>query len=123
MPHNKKIININRLSKLTQDDTSSEAMIFFENHASLKNKISPSSEIISFSTDSSDAGKDNSDLEKANINMERQLFTRKGNSELPWVFNLFLKTLNYVLSNRLEIILYMIFIAMAGIFISLQIKR
>lgn len=119
----KKIFNINRLSRLVQNDTSSDEVIFFENYSNMKNKTISSSENFSFFAESSGPGKNNSGLVKTQIDIGMQTLTKKENTELPWIFNLFLKILNYALNNRVEIILYMIFIALIGYFISLQIKQ
>ena len=120
---NKKLFNINRLSRLVQDDTSSNSSIFFENYAELKNKMNPSSKAPSYFTESSAINKNNLDFVHTDINTTRQIYTRKDNSQLPWVFKFFLKILNYILNNRVEIILYIIVIAVTGYFISFQVRR
>jgi len=115
---NKNLLSINRLSGLTQDDISSNKAVFLKKYSNLKNKTSPLSE--NAATRIID---DNPDLVNADTAMGKQILTGKENSELPWIFSLFLKILNYIFNNRLEIILYMIFIAVVGYFISLQVRR
>jgi len=73
--------------------------------------------------DSSKVAKNIVDFKKIDGDMGRQIIGRKENSELPWVFRFFLKILNYILMNRVEVILYMIFIAVIGCFIALLIRR
>ncbi len=47
----------------------------------------------------------------------------RATDELPWIFTFLLKIINYTLKNRIEIMLYMVFIALAGYIISLQARR
>ena len=53
----------------------------------------------------------------------RPVTAGRNNDELPWIFNFLLKIINYTLNNRVEILLYLIFIALAGYIISLQARR
>nr|NJM01619.1 tetratricopeptide repeat protein [Desulfobacula sp.] len=55
-------------------------------------------------------------------NNERQGFSKRKSHELPWFLNGLLKLLNYIINNRLEIMLYMIFMVMIAFLISLSKK-
>lgn len=120
---NKKIININRLSSVSQEDGLSEKALSVILDGDAENRQISTLNMTADPKDSSRIAQRALDLEKKDIDMGRQILVRKENSELPWIFNLFLKILNYMLMNRLEVILYIIFAAVAGYFISLQIRR
>jgi len=74
--------------------------------------------IISYTPSSDDTGNTRGSDYKG-----QQSILRKESHELPWILNLLLKLLNYIVTNRLEIILNIIFITIIGFFISLKIKK
>jgi hypothetical protein len=115
---NKKLFNINRLSRLTQDD-----IIFIENYSSLKNKIISSSRPFSYVAGATAQIDHTPDRARAPVNTVRQNFTGQDHSELPGVFSFLIAVLNYLLTNRVEIILYMIFACLVGFIISLYLRR
>lgn len=119
----KKIFNINRLSSLSLDVDSSNEAIVIKDRSDLQNATEPILKSIFYNTDSLKGKNNNSALLQTNRNAGMPVLIRQENRELPWAFNLFLKILNYVLNNRVEFIFYMTFIAAAGFFISLQMKR
>jgi len=120
---NEKIININRLNNVSQEDVLSKGTMSVVLDGDAENRQISALNMTADATDSSKIVERMRDLNKTEVDMGRQILMRKENSELPWIFNLFLKILNYMLMNRVEVILYMIFAAVAGYFISLQIRR
>jgi hypothetical protein len=120
---NNKLFNINRLSRLTQDDIPSDEIIFIENYSSLKNKITPSSRPLAYVAGSTAQIDHTPDRSRAPVNTVRQNFTGQDNNELPWVFSFLITLLNYLLNNRVEIILYMMPVCLVGFIISLYLRR
>ncbi len=57
------------------------------------------------------------------VDTGQQHLLRKESRELPWVLNVLLRLLNYIVKNRLEIMLYMVFTAMIVFLISLKLKK
>lgn len=119
----KKLINIRQLSQWTLDDISSNETRSMENDSNLNHRTTSLPADTFYNADFSAGVEKTSDVEKTDAVTVRQIFSGKKSTELPWIFTLFLKILNYVLNNRVEIILYMIFIAVVGYFISLQVRR
>jgi len=120
---NEKIININRLSIMSQESILSKEALSVALEGDAENRQISALNMTADAKNSSKAVERTLDLKKADVDMGRQILMRKDNSELPWIFNLFLKILNYMLMNRIEVILYMIFAAVVGFFISLQMRR
>lgn len=44
-------------------------------------------------------------------------------TKLPWIFEFFLKSFSYVMNNRIEIMLYALFIVLIGFMVSLKVQR
>jgi len=120
---NEKILNINRLGSMPQEDILSKETLSVVLDADKRNKQILSLNMAADVKDSSKVVKSIVDFKKIDGDMGRQIIDRKENSELPWVFRFFLKILNYMLMNRIEVILYMIFIAVVGYFIVMLIRR
>jgi len=119
---NKKLFNIKRLSRTTQDDVLSNEAIFVADYSLLKNRTNTSLTTISYFSDFITRIDDNPDIDNADITA-KQIFTNKKKNSLPWIFKVFLKILNYILNYRLEIILYSTAIVIVGYFIILHIRR
>ena len=113
---NEQLFNIDRLSRFSRDMVSSGDTLFVDG-------TDPLPETLVYGSASSNGRGKDPDRIKPNIATTRQIFTRSENTELPWVFNFLLKTINYILNNRVEIILDMIFIATIGFFISLKVRK
>ncbi|OGR45834.1 MAG: hypothetical protein A3J80_13705 [Desulfobacula sp. RIFOXYB2_FULL_45_6] len=52
-----------------------------------------------------------------------QVLSKTNHRDLPWILNGLLKLLNYIVSNRLEIMLYLIFITMIVFLTALKIRK
>lgn len=120
---NKKLFNINRLRRLTRDDTQSDEIVFIENYANLKNNTKPSPRSVSYVAGAPAHIDHPPDLASQPINTLRQNFTGQENRELPWVFTFFMAIVNYILTHRVEILLYMLFVCFAGFIFSLYVRR
>jgi hypothetical protein len=57
------------------------------------------------------------------LNTGPQVLSKTNHRDLPWILNGLLKLLNYIVSNRLEIMLYMIFITMIAFLTALKIRK
>jgi hypothetical protein len=57
------------------------------------------------------------------LNTGPQALSKTNHRDLPWILNGLLKLLNYIVSNRLEIMLYMIFITMIAFLTALKIRK
>lgn len=57
------------------------------------------------------------------LNKGPQVLSSTKNRDLPWILNGLLKLLNYIIANRLEIMLYLIFITMIVFLTALKIKK
>jgi len=121
---NKKLFNISRLAKLTQADTLSDETIFLEDFSKLKNNLTnPLQNIIVDNIGFAKVIEGNPELGETQIDTGMPVILKNDKNALPWIFRIFLKILNYAIGNRVEIILYMIFITIIGYFIALQVKQ
>lgn len=66
---------------------------------------------------------DNIENKGRNTDISQAGFSRKESSDLSWNVNALLKFIGYIVNNRLEIMLYMIFIIMIILLISLKLKK
>ena len=53
---------------------------------------------------------------------QKQVVNR-GTENLPWIFTVALKVINYIMNNRIEIIVYTMFVILAGFLISLKAQK
>ena len=120
---NERLFNINRLSKITQDDISIGETIYIENYSRLKNNSGSSLKSISYFAEST-AGIDNTtNLTKTTFNTTRESIGGQEDKKLPWVIRFFLEILKYIVNNLVEMTLYFLFIAFVALFISLRLRR
>ena len=59
----------------------------------------------------------------ADLSRQSNVLLNQPDASLPWIFDRFLKFWKYVLDHRIEIITYMMFILLAGFFVSLRVKK
>lgn len=118
-----QLLTINRRINLTQDDVLTNNTLYIENRSDLKDKTILLVEAGPDNTGASAKNENNSYLTTADVNTKGPRHTVNEDSQLPWGLNFFWEIFNYLLNNRIEIILYMIFIAAIGFFISVKVKR
>ncbi|MEE4364458.1 MAG: hypothetical protein V2J08_11020 [Desulfotignum sp.] len=59
----------------------------------------------------------------ADLSRQSNVLLNQPDASLPWIFDRILKIWKYVLDHRIEIITYMMFILLAGFFVSLRVKK
>jgi len=59
----------------------------------------------------------------ADFSRPANVLLNQPDTSLPWIFDRFLKIWKFVLEHRIEIITYMMFILLAGFFVSLRVKK
>lgn len=115
----KAISHVNFLGQNFKDTESDESPIHLEHLSSVNNELNTSEKSRIYAISQGD----DSIRGSGTATPKQQGLSRKQSSELPWILNGLLKLLNYIVNNRLEIMLYTIFIAMIVVLISLRLKR
>lgn len=110
--------HINALGFNSKGIEADPTLLGLEYLSSVNNELSSSTKNLS---DSVSSGK----IENAGrtLNTGPQVISRTNHRDLPWILNGLLKLLNYIVSNRLEIMLYLIFITMVVFLTALKIRK
>ena len=114
----KTMSHINFLGHLSKDTDSEQNSMILDHLSSTNSEIDTSEKDISYIRSS-----EGIEEKRGAPNTDQQSLLRKESRELPWILNVLLKLLNYIVSNRLEIMLYMIFMSLIVFLISLKIKK
>ncbi len=59
----------------------------------------------------------------ADLSRQSNVLLNQPDASLPWIFDRILKFWKYVLDHRIEIITYLMFVLLAGFFVSLRVKK
>lgn len=114
----KTMSHVNVLGFILKEVESGQPPLILEHQSSVNDEFNSPTKNFS---DSLSTG--NTENAGRTVKTGQQDLSRKNNRELPWILNGLLKLLNYIVNNRLEIMLYMIFITMVVFLISLKIKK
>ncbi len=116
-------IAINRMEMPTFSESLGDNIIVSDIHSGMTSGGENVSERFQYQNNNIDARKVQTRQVDLELNLQREALMRERATQLPWIFKVFLKVWNYVLTHRVEIILYSMFILLAVFFISLRVGR
>lgn len=119
----KQINNISVVNSFFQEDGSFKKFDM-ETSPLWDQKRKEFSENITFDSGSDNAIKTGFTVNsKQLVSMREQVFNNHEKIEVPWVFVFFMTVFKYILNNRTEVFLYIVFLSIIGYFIRLQVRQ
>ncbi|MCF6246209.1 MAG: hypothetical protein L3J69_02490 [Desulfobacula sp.] len=116
------IININRSGLVPSGGFDTDGILSFDFNASLGQNVSDA-QYRNFYPLSSQGGQKQFNTIESEFRVESRTLSNQDAGQLPWIFDVFLKLINYMMSNRVEIMLYAMFLVLIGLLVSLKVRK